>query len=633
MKTESKSPSKTALILRDTYELYAKMLALENISVIFDEAINAPAQFDILNRVLYISPVHSAQAFLIPGLVIHEVGHALFSLLNESEIKIIKKITKLLNIIDDGYQERMMCKKYPNSKKQLFVVFDHFFLKDQTVYNTGNKVIDIVNTLNFNCKGFKHSHFKKYPDYVLDDDLKLLHEAEKINLHSMMDRWEFSKVLADALKKYGELQDEDIELDPSKKSTSSETESEDDLVEDDLVEQILCADENLLNDHHKKIENIMGGQSVCEVPTGQELLDLSTILELYNSDDTSLTDLLNAIEDSTNEVVSSKQKSDFAEAKKIAQRIFTKFNMRVQASNLANTQYKTSGTLDPERAALYQVYDDVFMKTAIEPNQTNHAYSVVLDWSGSMTGSIYPMMLRIIELVYFAEAADVEIDVWLYTTGNNKSPKNKINKNIAYTGSKFIHVLNTKMNSVELALRKKLFWYLVKNKNPSGRSAIFEADHMANIYFSDHYLGGTNIVEGLILGHHVLNKMDADKKTCFLLSDGEDTTKYDLKFNPATQKSDIIFSDQPKIYLNGIDVAVYNSKNTPRQNVTIGIAELYRSIGQRTIGIAWNCTGSGLVPFVDQLITIKSSSQKKIESGEYQFVDNIFIDEIVKNLL
>jgi hypothetical protein len=32
--------SKSAMLLRDTYQLYAKMLAVENIKVVFDEAIS-----------------------------------------------------------------------------------------------------------------------------------------------------------------------------------------------------------------------------------------------------------------------------------------------------------------------------------------------------------------------------------------------------------------------------------------------------------------------------------------------------------------------------------------------------------------------------------------------------------------
>ena len=635
--------SKSAVLLKNTYELYAKMLAVENIKVVFDEAITAPAQFDIINRVLYISPVHSAQAHLIPGLVVHEVGHALFSLLSADEAKKLKKITRLLNIIDDGYQERMTCKKHPNAKKHLFAVFDEFFLKlGDEPYKNPNKLVTITNILNFNCKGFKHSHSKPYPSYVLPEDIDLLKQAEMINLDSLMDRWEFSKVLAKALKKYGEMKEDDTDLnskdqkDGDKPSTNKEDsgdkeESDDSKKPDkgkkpstgndeDELEDMLDDVADELNDHHEKFKHQMDNPTSYELPTGKELLQISEIRDIYEKG-CALETTLEAPEHFDQ---LENYKSSIKEAKKIANKIFTQFNMRVQASNLSNTRYKNSGMLDPERAALYQVYDDVFMKTTIEPQQQNHAYSIVLDWSGSMNSSVYALMLRIMELVYFAKSANVEVEVWLYTTSTSRLNMDGIKNNVALVNSKFIQVLNTKRHQqMELDQRIKALW-ITANQISGNKITGTGAARLKHLN-----TGGTNVLEGLILGHHVLSKMEADKKTCFILSDGDDSGAFDFYYNAKKDAKQYNSVQKCNIYLNGMNVdALYKGIHT-RASASKAISDMYKSIGQNTTGIAWNCAGNNMKFFCDTVIKGVGANSK----GPYIFADNLFINEIIKKLL
>ena len=654
--------SKSALMLRNMYDLYAKMLAVENISVVFDEAIDAPAQFDILNRILYIAPVHATQVELIPGLVIHEVGHALFSILSPEDAKKLKRITKLLNIIDDGYQERMMCKKYANAKKHLFVIFDHFFLKEgDKHYNNANKLINVVNILNFNCKGFKHGHYKKYPSYVLPEDLDLLRKAENITEPSLLKRDEFAKELAKALKKYGEMDDEggyDLNKNAKGKAEAGDGEADEDgeKVEgdsgngeggsgegddtdadeetngskpgngsepsaEDAVDELLGKNEDKLNDHHKKFDQKMSGDTTYELPTGKELLDFSEVLDIYEAGG----ELEKAIASSTNLDLADKYKNCQKEAKRVAGQIFTKFNMRRQAMNYANTQYKKSGALDPTRAAMYKVYDDVFMKNAIRPNQTNHAYSIVLDWSGSMSGSAYALILRIMELADFAKMANVEIEVWLYTTANGPFNPKGLHRNVAVAHSKLFKVLNTKKNNpLELETRLKHLWHIARRV--TGMTPKLDSEWIDKRF----YMSGTNILEGLILGHYVLSQMDAQKKACFLLTDGDDSGSFSNLYNAS--KNDKSMYGKGKVYVHGMNVEqAYPGLGNVRQCAKAAIADIYREAGQSTIGVAWNTRPDPMEPYCDNVIQC-TSSDRAVKDG-YIHAENVFVDEIVKNLL
>jgi len=643
--------SKSAMMMRNMYDLYAKMLAVENIQVVFDEAIDAPAQFDILNRVLYIAPVHATQVELIPGLVIHEVGHALFSILPPEDAKKLKRISKLLNIIDDGYQERMTCKKYANAKKHLFTIFDHFFLKQKDdVYNTPNVLVNIVNTLNFNCKGFKHGHYKKYPGIVTDDDLKLLRQAEMIAEPSLLKRDEFAKELAEALKKYGDMDDDGMDLNQQGKGQgdgdsepqegggeSGEAGEKGEESEEgegssgkkkasgghaeDMVEQILSENEDLLNDHHKKFEQKTGGSTTYELPDMDELLSFARVVDILEKD----SPITKAIESAPLDLID-KYKNCQKEAKKIATRIFTKFNQRLQAQNYAHTQYKRSGVLDPERAALFQVYDDVFMKESIEPNQANNAYSVVLDWSGSMSSSVYALMLRVMELTYFARMANVEIEVWCYTTDEGAKKPPPCKKNVAFMGSRMIKILNTKKNNqLEIESRLKHFWYITRN-------IVGMTPKLPGMdgYCSKYALSGTNILEGLILGHGLLTRMDAEKKACFLLSDGDDSSCFDRFYKASSGVVKATWNDG-RVLVHGMDVTKAFPASNVRQSSKAAIADIYRGVGQRTVGVAWNCKGAQMEEYSDNVIQARSFGQAVIDG--YVAAENVFVDEIVKNLL
>jgi hypothetical protein len=567
----------------------------------------------------------------------------------------------------------MMCKKYPSTKKHLYTIFNEFFLKTgDSAYTNPNKLVTIMNILNYNCKGIKHFCSKRYPSYVLPEDIALLKEAENINIDSLIERWEFSKVLGKALKKYGEVADDDgQDLQKNKSKSDGDAEPADDSEDDDsgfdgddsddsdedcegaggsgdededseksnkkgkgkkpsngdLEEDELddLLDENAgdLNDHHEKLKHIMDKSTTYELPTGKELLEFTDVHDIYEKGCATE----RTLEEAGHFHQLASYKMCVREAKKVANKIFTQFNMRVQASNLANVQYKNSGMLDPERAALYQVYDDVFMKNAIDPQQQNHAYSIVLDWSGSMDNSIFALMLRIMELTYFAKSAGIEIEVWLYTTGIARLQTAGLTHNVATVGSKFIKVLNTKKHqSMELDQRIKAMWIVANQIQHQNRISGDGAVHIRHFG-----TGGTNVLEGLILGHYVLSQMDADKKTCFLLSDGDDNERFELLYNAKTKSS--LFGHQRacKVYANGIDVEVmYPDARNLRAASSKAVADMYQSIGQRTTGIAWNCNGSSLGYFCEKVIVGQSRGVKALE---YDHADNLFVNEIIKNLL
>jgi hypothetical protein len=594
------------------------LLASEKLKVVFDEKMDAPAKFDIMNRVLYICPLDDSQTFLIPGLVVHEVGHALFSILTEADVKTIGgRITKLLNIIDDGYQERMMCKKYPGAKQHLFTMFDHFFLNQKDdYYNTGSKVIDIVNTLNFNCKGAKHNHRKKYPDYVEKEDVALLHEAEMLNEHSMIKRWEFSKKVAEMLKKYGEFKDKEDDVNMSK-SEDQEGESQEQTPEDDSqeqtpedeIEEMLKSVAGELNDHHDKFKHEHGTKDIFELATGKELFEVFGLNEI--------TDFAKRVDAAP--VALRTFTAHNTIAKKNAQRIISEFNMRKAATDLGNTQYKKSGMLDPARAALYQIYDDVFETIAISPDQQSHAYVVSLDWSSSMSGTVQGLMFRIMELIHFAEGTGVELKVFAYTTAH--SCRVKFNSNIATNNSNFLMIYDSNIHKGQLSTNQlKAFWGLVaavSSGNSYGMPKLRDESKFS--------LAGTNILESYSLGHYLLSQMKGQKKTLLALTDGGDGYGFDIWYTVATRSSS---NKKGKLYINGWYIKDDKHIKINSSKMVLG---LYESVGQKTIGVAWATTPDILRQSCDRVISTGPGGVRD-DSG-YIHSENAFVREIVQHLI
>ena len=110
-------------------EIYAKLLATENISVI--RARVSTASFDIKNRVLTL-PQWKDMSPIVEGMLIgHEVGHALYT--TDEYIDPIKddpKLRQYLNILEDVRIEKLMKRKYPGIRKTMNLGYQELNDKD-----------------------------------------------------------------------------------------------------------------------------------------------------------------------------------------------------------------------------------------------------------------------------------------------------------------------------------------------------------------------------------------------------------------------------------------------------------------------------------------------------------------------
>jgi hypothetical protein len=91
---------------QNTFDILTKIITNDNINVVItsDAQITKTGCADIENSVLYVSQLIADQQHLMPGLILHEIGH--FKYTPNEYIDIV------LNIIEDGFIERKIAGDY-----------------------------------------------------------------------------------------------------------------------------------------------------------------------------------------------------------------------------------------------------------------------------------------------------------------------------------------------------------------------------------------------------------------------------------------------------------------------------------------------------------------------------------------
>ena len=201
----SEMEAQIALRKKENWEsaqaMLACLMAAENLRVVFDANMKAPAHIDLRRRIVRIARLVSGQQHLIKGLLVHEIGHARYTKGNEP-------VDHVLNIVEDGYIERMISKKYPGGKKHLKVVFDHFFSEEFVKEYCGEKMNLLTRTLNimnYNCKGIKFGKRIPYPTELPAEMIKFFEqEVEMCILPTLTERDAIAKKVKKLLKEFRE---------------------------------------------------------------------------------------------------------------------------------------------------------------------------------------------------------------------------------------------------------------------------------------------------------------------------------------------------------------------------------------------------------------------------------------------
>ena len=122
--------------------LLSKLLAEENVDIEFRPS--ATASFDLVKRVIYLPELKANLSENISfGFIVHEIGHALFTPIDDWLDAVTDENKSLLNIIEDSRIERKIVRKYPGVKRDLISGYQELLTID--FFNIANQNIDELN--------------------------------------------------------------------------------------------------------------------------------------------------------------------------------------------------------------------------------------------------------------------------------------------------------------------------------------------------------------------------------------------------------------------------------------------------------------------------------------------------------
>jgi hypothetical protein len=91
------------------------------------------------------------------------------------------------------------------------------------------------------------------------------------------------------------------------------------------------------------------------------------------------------------------------------------FEMRKAADEHKRTLISKSGRLDTVKMIDYKWSEDIFAKNTIVREGKNHGIVIFVDWSGSMSDVIEPVMKQALTLAMFAQQANIPFEVFAFS--------------------------------------------------------------------------------------------------------------------------------------------------------------------------------------------------------------------------
>ena len=463
--------TKTHKINNEAKSYLANLLATENLTVVHKKV--KTASFDVKNRVLTLPIWKHMSNDIIDLLVAHEIGHALYTHLDEWKSALDEGLPhSFLNVIEDARIEKLVKRKYPGIVRSFVngyreLINNNFFgTKDKDV----NEML-LIDRLNMH---FKTSIVKSDIEFTTAEQLivKKMENLETFNDVVVLAR-ELSEYCKDEAETKGLDQhdmaetenygDEDSDnQDSDSDNTDNNDEDSDENGKSKYADDDSNDDEDSDSDNDGDTSGQRGQQNVDEdesteyKPSAEtdnywednkdKLVDdkckdnvYANIHQFKNVKDfiidykTVLSDFKSARFNSFREdsAYGSSYKSSYqtliTEYKKFQRSnsksvnyMVKEFEMKKAATAYTRTKQDKSGVVDPLKLHSYKYNDDIFKRLTITPDGKNHGMMMFIDWSGSMSDKLTPTIHQLMNLVMFCRKVNIPYEVYAFSnSGRN----------------------------------------------------------------------------------------------------------------------------------------------------------------------------------------------------------------------
>lgn len=529
-------------------DLLAKLLANENLTVVRGNVVTA--SFDIGKRVLVLPQWKDMPEITEEMLILHEVGHALFtteeySLSQEGKDRIFGHY---LNVVEDARIERKMKQRYPGSRKSFIQGYkdlnDRDFFKIKDIDLNTMSIIDRINLFykaGMNCGvKFNNEEMKFIIDIDRAETIKqVIDIAERLYDYAkataqeevemeMLDNIDFDNQenISDG---YDDLDDQ------LNGGQYNEIDSDDEEVkEDNTTSGTSGASDNKEYEKEKRINNKIESSTVKALEENlNSSADTNTVYNYYEPefgfsiDKDPIIGFKRVLSEMKADIALNRSIDDFSyitqkaikfkeENNSIVNNMVKEFEMRKSASAWKRAQISKTGQLDPKKLFGYKIKDELFKQLTVVKNGKQHGMLMLLDWSGSMDQYMLNTIKQMINLVMFARRINIPFQVFAFSSNYN----NSVLFNYSYDHS--THNANGLGNATNITL-----FELFSNKMNEREMVEMSSYLLNNVWHrsNEYSLGATPLNEALLIMTKYVGKFiknNSIEKAIFItLTDGE----------------------------------------------------------------------------------------------------------------
>jgi len=571
----------------NTKSQLAKLLATENITV--QENNVKTASFDVVNRILTLPNFKTDSKDVTDMLIAHECSHALYTPTKSwQEITDDEDLRSYINVLEDTRIDKLIQKKYPGIVVNYLNGFDilnskNFFgLKDKNI----NSDLMLIDKINLRSKSMNRLPFK-----FDNEDNKWLSKVDAIKsfkdvVKVAKDMLEWQKKQVEQLKKLPNFDELSIvksyELSDKKPEDSNNTnedskdvnakESDKQNANEGETESESDSEKPAVGDKTVKVEGEddkksggavgSGGDSGLKSITNnwfegkkEQLMDTTTSYSYKTIPDPILDKVIKSNKDFIKDMkqafirekrtsleylpyLKKEYKTFLNDSKKTIMYLVKEFEMKKAATAYKRSSVDKTGVIDPLKLKDYKFSDDLFKRLTILPDAKNHGMLMLLDWSGSMSDSIYKTVQQLIQLVYFCHKVNIPYDVYFFSSEFDNDNDRMIgygrlsndfkykSGDMALDSVKLVNVANHKLKKIQLdESMMYLYWLALHydNRYSSFRDYDYAKPDSPNIP-REYYLGSTPLNEALVVMLKLVpmfkEKYKVEKMNFITLTDG-----------------------------------------------------------------------------------------------------------------
>lgn len=478
----------------------AKLLATENITMRHNPSAKT-ACFDVKERLLVLPVWQNISEDLYDMLVVHEVGHALYSPAdkwlnaiadiaynNHQDRKpsdnVMLKIKGYLNVVEDARIDKLQKRRYPGSKRNYSIGYKE--LNDKDFFGTQNKDINgmaFIDRANiyFKSTGIlikftpeervfirRMENAETFEDVVkITDELYAFARAEN---KKQKEEQQQQKAKAGNGKSDDDMDsDDDMESDGDDYETAvdGETDEESDNMTDGLDKDetsSTSSDEAPTSETYeaseKSLSKIVNDSDVNYIYLDVPKFNLKHVVDDYT---VVLPEMEKQFKEYFLSVESTQRKTWQRQENDTISYMIKEFEMRKSADAYARIATAKTGVIDTNKLTKYKFSDDIFKKVTTVPTGKNHGFVMFLDWSGSMTSNLMNTMKQLFSLTMFCKRVNIPFEVYLFRTAHNNNNNHidhsvESNMNFGINAFKIRNILSSRMDINTLNKAYNLLW-------------------------------------------------------------------------------------------------------------------------------------------------------------------------------